>query len=70
MNITGYRPYLHIGKGSYFKGRDLKSKYIKCKRRDGCFILSVLQTSGEGTFGIAGAMLSDCQDVRTCSCGL
>ena len=30
--------YIHIGEGSYFKvggGRDLKSKYIKCKRRDG-----------------------------------
>ena len=30
--------YIHIGEGSYFKvggGRDLKSKYIKCKRRGG-----------------------------------
>ena len=30
--------YIHIGKGSYIKvggGRDLESKYIKCKRRDG-----------------------------------
>ena len=38
-------------------------------RGEGCSILSVLQTSGEGMFGIAGTMLSDCECVRTCSCG-
>ena len=41
--------------------------YSRCKTKDkgeGCCILSVLQTSGEGTFGIAGAMLSDCQHVH------
>ena len=55
--------YIHIGDESYFKveGRDLKSKYINCKRRDGD-----VQSrgggepphSGRGGGGVAPALFS------------